>query len=193
MGKKAYLRRLSIDDELDFDQQDDDEHLIEFHNLLFNELLCNIKKVSFDDIINTRLTYDGAKIYLLIKSNSLDWLYTADRLNINNIIVYSFRFPSPCHPDYYKSFIAEYHPYFKLSKQNRHGLKGWCNYIGEELPKTIVSYLNIAKIIQEQTSYEPKIFVNNNYERLDIEFYLRSGNIRQRLTITFEPGCPALT
>jgi hypothetical protein len=192
MGKKADLRRLSIDDELDFDQQYDDEYLIEFSNLVLNELLCNIKNVPFDDIINTRLTHDGAKIRLLIESNSLVWLYTADRLNINNIIVYSFRFASPCHPDYYKSFIAEYHPYFKLSKQKRHGLEGWYKYIGEELPKTIVRYLNIAKIIQEQTSCKPKIFVNNNYERLDIEFYLRSGNIRQRLTITFEPGYPAL-
>jgi len=190
MGKKAW-RQPSIDYELDSDQQDDDEHLIEFYNLLFKELLCNIKKVPFDYIINTDLTYDGAKDHPIIQSNSLDWLYTADRLNINNIIIYSFRFASPCHPDYYKSFITEYHPYFQLSKQTRHGLTGWYNYIGEELPKKIVSYLNIAKVINEQTSYKPKIFVNNKYERLDIEFYLRSGNSYQRLTITFEPGHPA--
>jgi hypothetical protein len=192
MGKKAYLRRPSIDYESDFDQQDDDEHLIEFDNLLFKELLCNIKEVPFDYIINNQLINDGATFYDIIQSNSLDWLYTADRLYINNTRIYSFRFASPCHPDYYKSFTTEHHSHFELSKQNRHGLKGWYNYIGNELPKKIRSYLNIAKVIKEQNSYTPKIFVNNNYERLDIEFYLGSDDNHQRLTITFEPGYPAV-
>lgn len=115
----------------------------------------------------------------------------SDGLNINGTRIYSFRFASPCHPDYYKSFVIEHHPYFKLSKQIRHDLEGWYCYVGVKLPKTIKDYLNIAKVMNEHNSYEPRIFVNNKYERLDIEFYLRVGNNNERVTITFESGYPA--
>jgi hypothetical protein len=47
MGKHAYYRQQSVDDAMDADQQDDDDHLTEFRNLIFNELLYNIKKMQF--------------------------------------------------------------------------------------------------------------------------------------------------
>lgn len=192
---KHYYSQQSWDDALNAYETDDDEHLVQFENLLFNELLCNVKEVPFDGIINTELIYDGAKVYHTIQTtiNSLDWLYTADRLNTNGKTIYSFRFASPCHPDYYNSFITAYHPCFELSNQTRHGLKGWYKYIGTELPKMVENYLKIAKVMNEKKSYGPAIFVNNQNERLDIEFYLQSGNSSERITITFEPGYPAVS
>ena len=65
------------------------------------------------------------------------------------------------------------------------------NYTGQELPKEIENYLNIAKVMNEQKPYKTKIFVNNIYERLDIEFHFQFGGIFERITITFEPGYPA--
>ncbi|CAF2726991.1 unnamed protein product [Rotaria sp. Silwood2] len=192
MGKQDYYRQQSYNDILYSEyQNDNDDHLIEFQILLFEELLCNIRKVPFADYINNCLLNDGAKFYHCIRSNSLDWLYTTDRKMINNDRIYSFRFANPCNPDYYGSFIVKKHPSFTPSKQYRHKLEGWYQYIGKELPKTIENYLNVTTIMNEQISHQTKIFVNNEYERLDIEFYFRH-DYPKRLTITFEPGYPAV-
>ena len=77
------------------------------------------------NIINNFLTTDGVKRYGTIQSNSLNWLYTADRKKIKDKIIYSFRFASPCNPDYYKSFVTKHHPFFALSYQIRHDLEEW--------------------------------------------------------------------
>ncbi|CAF4459630.1 unnamed protein product [Rotaria sp. Silwood2] len=137
MGKQDYYRQQSYNDILYSEyQNDNDDHLIEFQILLFEELLCNIRKVPFADYINNCLLNDGAKFYHCIR-------------------------------------------------------KGWYQYIGKELPKTIENYLNVTTIMNEQISHQTKIFVNNEYERLDIEFYFRH-DYPKRLTITFEPGYPAV-
>jgi hypothetical protein len=193
MGKKGDKQQLSYDDRFDLDDQDDDdEHLMEFQNLLIEELLCNVKDIPFDHIINTILTDDGVTFHGTIHSHNLNWLYTADRLNIYGKTIYSFRFASACHPDYYKSFITKYHPHFASTNQTRHSLEGWCYYIGQQLPREITNYLNIAKVMNAQKSSGPMIFVNNTYERLDIEFDLRSNHSFERITITFEPGYPVV-
>ena len=184
MKQQVYYRQQS------FDEMIDDEHLIEFENLLFNELLYNIKKVPFADIINKHLVYN-TNFYGYIYSYSLHWLYTADRMDNNSGRIYSFRFPNPCNPDYYKSFITKYHPFFASIDQTRHRVKGWYKYTGKELPKMIGKYLNIVKITNKQNSHKTKILINNEYERLDIEFYFRSDS-PERITITFEPGYPAV-
>ncbi len=186
MGKKAYLKIPLNNYEYDLDDQDDDdEHLIAFHDLIFEELLCNIKRVPFDRIINSELIYEDSVFYGFVESNSLTWLYTADRLIINNRRIYSFRFASPCHPDYYKSFMPYYHSDFEQISQTRHGLKGWYKYIGNDLPKMIRKFLKIDKVTKAKTIYEPTIFVNNCYERLDIEFDFQSDYGNERVTITF--------
>ncbi|CAF0760494.1 unnamed protein product [Rotaria sp. Silwood1] len=193
MRKKDYYKQQSCKYILDREEYNDpdDEYLIEFKTLLFDELLYNIRKVPFAGHINNHLLNDNATFYDCIRSNSLYWLYTADRRMIHDERVYSFRFCNPCHPDYYESFIIDKHPLFVPSQQHRHGLEGWYKYIGKELPKTIENYLNVANIMNETVSHETKIFVNNKYERLDIEFYFRHV-YRKRLTITFEPGYPAV-
>ncbi|CAF0859029.1 unnamed protein product [Rotaria sordida] len=192
MGKQDYYRQQSFNDVLDSEQQndDDDDYLKTFETLLFEELLWPIRKFNFTNIINNNLLYDDAKHYGLIESNSLKWLYTADRKMINNVRIYSFRFANSCNPDYYESFIITNHPFFAPTKQPRHGLEGWYKYTGKELPKTIENYLHVEKIMNEQVSHKTKIFVNNKYERLDIEFYFQHY-YPKRLTITFESGYPA--
>ena len=191
MGKPKYYQQISFDDAIDADQHDDDDddHLTEFRNLIFDELLRNIKNVPYADIITYDLTMDDKKYYDTIESHSLSWLYTADRKNINDEIIYSFRFASPCHPDNYKSFDTRYHSYFKLSNKYRHRSEGWYEYIGQTLPEEIEIYLNIHEVLNEKPD-KTKIFVNNIDERLDIEFHFRFNDRYERITITFEPGYP---
>jgi hypothetical protein len=194
MGKQDYYQQKSYEEIIDFIQQgDDDEHLVQFEHLIFDELLCYIKdKVLFAAIISNDLVHDGAKVFNNIDSNSLKWLRTADRKNIYGITVYSFRFGNPCHPDCYTSFITGYHSYFALSNQIRHDLQGWYKYTGLKLPKEIEKYLNIFTVMEKQYHYKTKIFVNNKHERLDIEFHFQCHGSYQRITITFEPGYPAV-
>ena len=193
MGKRDFYRQRSINEALDAYQEadNDDEHLNDFYILILDELLYNVRKVPYDNIISTKLIHEGAAHYGFVRNNSLDWLYTANRLNISGKTVYSFRFANPCHPDHYESFITQYHPYFILSKEPRHGLNEWYKYIGKDLPKRIINALKIAKVRNEQQPYGPKIFVNNKYERLDIKLKLQSGGYSELIVITFEPGYPA--
>jgi hypothetical protein len=191
MGRKNDFEKLSDNYEFDSDDQEDEEHLIEFKNSLFNGLLCITKKVAFDRIINTELIADGMLFNAVTEIDSVDWFYTADRLMINNRRIYSFRFPNPCHPDFYESFVPYYHTYFARTNQTRHGLSGWYKYIEDTLPEMIRNYLKIAKVMNAKKSYTPMIFVNDKYERLDIEFDLKSDDGYERVTITFERGSPA--
>lgn len=185
MGRKNSWQTQMIDY-----QDDENENVIEFKCLILHELINTIKTVPFDLIINKKLSYDNEKFYGTMQSNALKWFYTADRLYINNITIYTFRFPNTCHPDYYKSFIVTYHQDFKATNQCRHRIDGWYYYTGRELLHIIRKYLNIAKIINQQNCYQPRIFINNKFERLDIEFYLETNNDNERITITFEPGAP---
>ncbi len=128
-------------------------------------------------------------MYKTKEANSLFWLYTANRKFIGSKTIYSFRFANACHPEFYRTFEAKSHHLFRATIQKRHGLDGWCRYIGKQLLNDIDKYLNIKRVVQKPHSHRTELFINQKEERVDIEFNFKS--INERITITFEPGYPA--
>jgi hypothetical protein len=65
MGKQDYYQQKSYEEIIDFIQQgDDDEHLVQFKNLIINELLYDIKnQMLFAAIISNDLVHDGAEVF----------------------------------------------------------------------------------------------------------------------------------
>jgi hypothetical protein len=187
MSKQQYFMQKSIQDAQSAATNYLDDHYNEFTKLLFDELLCHIQNVNFDDIIRYDLS-DGRPVHGTREVNGLRWLWTADRLLINGRTIYSFRFPNASHPELYQSFNTTTHSLFQSIGQKRHGLDGWYRYTGENAPGAVDAYLAIQKVLHTGTNHTTKIFVNQAKERLDIEFNLQST--REQITITFERGTP---
>lgn len=186
MSKKQFLQQLSIEDATtDYD----DEHYQAFTYLVFEGLLSHIRNIPFEQIIQD--TLQGVSIdYQILRANSLSWLYTMNRKVINERVIYSFRFCNASHPDLYQECATRTHPLFKTIDQQRHGRPGWCQYMGQGLLSEIDQYLNIQRVVQSAHPHTTKLFIHQRDERLDIEFNLSSP--RERITITFEPGYPAV-
>ena len=162
----------------------DDDHYVQFHNLVFNELLINIRMVPFDRIINNNLMEDDSYVYRIHKAHCLFWLYTAERNMINSITIYSFRFANACNPELYKTFETTAHHLFMPSHKQRHQCFGWYKYIGSNLFAQLDKYLNIKRIIAKHATYERRLFINQAEERLDIQFDCFARN--ERIVITFD-------
>jgi hypothetical protein len=187
MSKRQYFQQISIDDEIDADNYYEDDHMEQFDRLLFDELLLYIKKVKFDYIIQNNLQHNDA-LYNINESHSLNWLFTADRKLIYSKTAYSFRFANVCHPELYQTFEIKAHHLFRSIKEQRHGTDGWYRYIGRELLDRIDNYLKIQRVIQNPNFHRTELFINQDEERLDIEFNFPT--IKERIAITFEPGPP---
>ena len=186
MSKKRFLRQLSIEDATtDYE----DEHYQAFRCLVFEGLLRHIRSIPFEQIIQDILQYIPVD-YQILPANSLDWLYTVNRKVINERVIYSFRFCNASHPHLYQECATRTHPLFKTIDQQRHGRAGWCQYMGQDLLSEIDRYLNIQQVVQSGHSHTTKLFIHQSAERLDIEFNFSSS--RERITITFEPGYPAV-
>ena len=188
MSKQQYFMQKSIQDARGATTNYSDDHYKQFLDLLFGELLYHIQHVEFDYIILNQLLRDNSS-YQTQKANGLRWLWTADRKNINGCTVYSFRFPNASHPELYQLFNTTAHNLFQSINQRRHGLDGWYQYTGENLPSAVDEYLCIEKVLQTGSSHTTSIFINQAEERLDIEFHLQPTH--ERITITFERGTPA--
>lgn len=188
MVKAHYYQQKSIEDAQNAENDYDDEHYEHFHDLLFNELLVHIKHVPFDKIIDEDLLYK-TEVYRTKEANSLVWLYRADRKFINSISIYSFRFANLCNPERYQTFNVSDHNLFLLVPQQRHGFNKWYKYTGEQLLNKLDKYLNINKVVRGSVPHKTKLFINQEQERMDIQFSFDS--IAERIVITFESGYPA--
>jgi hypothetical protein len=187
MVKKQYYRHSYSQEVEDVSSSYDDDHYQEFYDLLFNELLVHIKKIPFDNIIQNHLQYNNS-IYRTEEANSLTWFYTADRKLIKSRTIYSFRFANVCHPELYNTFETKAHRLFLLITRPRHRYVEWYKYMGHELLNHLDNYLNIGRVVQNQIPHKTELFINQNEERLDIQFSFDS--INERIAITFEPGPP---
>jgi hypothetical protein len=188
MGKQNFYRQLSLEEAQDAEQNYEDIHYEEFYNLLFDQLLNHIKTIPFDNIIENHLQYVNA-VYKTEEADSLVWLYTADRKFIGEKTIYSFRFANACHPEFYRTFETKGHHLFKKITVPRHEYNGWYKYVGQYLLAEIGHYLNIRKVVQSQIPNKTKLFINQNEERIDIQF---NYSINERISISFEPGYPAI-
>ncbi|CAF0942804.1 unnamed protein product [Rotaria sordida] len=187
MPKQEFYRQLSIEEATDAIMDYEDDHYQEFYDLLFNQLLINIKNIPFERIIQNNLQY-GDAVRNNKEAHSLIWLYTADRKFINSIKVYSFRFANDCHPEFYRTFETKSHRLFSLVEHPRHKYNGWYKYMGRELLNYLDKYLNIERVVQNQIPHKTKLFIHQKQERIDIQFNFYS--IDERISITFEPGYP---
>ena len=186
--KQGFLRQISIDETLDAMDNYDDEHYEQFCNLLFNELLSNIRQVPFDTIIDNHLIQFNNPVYKTKEAHSLYWLYRADRTIIDSITVYSFRFADACHPDFYQTFETKAHHLFIPINKRRHRYFGWYKCIGKGLLNDLDEYLNIKKVVNNTEKHKTKLFIHQAQERIDIRFDFPA--INERIAITFEPGYP---
>ncbi|UJR32627.1 hypothetical protein I4U23_020087 [Adineta vaga] len=188
MAKPHFYQQLSIDDSTDAMENYEDIYYDEFYSFLFDHLLQSIKHIPFDDIIKTQLQSNNS-VYKTKESNSLYWLYRADRKLIHTVTIYSFRFANSCHPDLYRIFEIKRHHLFKQVSEPRHKFVGWYTYIGKELLNHIAAFLKLERIVQNQRHHYIKLFIHQEQERLDIQFHFPSMN--ERIAICFEPGYPA--
>ncbi|CAF2570907.1 unnamed protein product [Rotaria sp. Silwood2] len=189
MPKQQFYQQRSIQEAQDAVMDYEDDHYQELYYLLFNQLLSNIKRISFDRIIQDKLQY-GDTVRNNQETHSLVWLYTADRMFVKPLTIYSFRFANACHPELYRTFETKSHHLFSLVTYQRHKYNGWYKYVGRDLLNSLDEYLNIERVVQNQIPHETKLFINQKQERLDIQFNFDS--INERIAITFEPGCPDL-
>jgi hypothetical protein len=190
MGKPEFYRKLSIDEARDAMENYEDIHYEEFQNLLFNELLRNIRKTPFDNIIQNYLLTPDNCVYKTKEVHSLFWLYGADRKIIEpkSTTVYSFRFANACHPESYQTFeIIAHHLFIKVAGI-RHKYYEWYKYVGKDLLDPIDKCLNIQRVLDSHYPHVTKLFINKKEERLDIQFNFYTLN--ERIAITFEPGYP---
>ena len=185
MSKKYFRQQFSVED---MTNEYEDEHYQAFEELVFDGLLCHIRKIPFEQIIQN--TFTGMAVdYQTLRANALVWLYTLNQKFINERVIYSFRFANASHPELYQAFATRAHPLFTPINQQRHRRVGWCQYSGRNLLSMIDRYLNISRVAQDTHSPTTKLFIHQANERLDIEFDFPS--LRERITITFEPGYPA--
>ncbi|CAF3208396.1 unnamed protein product [Rotaria sp. Silwood2] len=187
MPKKQFLKQLSIEEAQDAVMDYEDDHYHEFYDLLFHQLLINIKQIPFERIIQNNLQY-GIPVRNNKEAHSLVWLYTADRKFIDSLTVYSFRFANDCNPAFYRTFETKSHHLFSLVQRIRHKYYGWYEYIGQELLDYVDKYLNIERVVQNQIPHKTKLFIHQEQSWIDIQFnfYL----IGKRIAINFEPGYP---
>ena len=188
MVKRQFFQQLSIDETIDAMYNYDDEHYDQFYNLLFNELLSNIRNIPFDAIINKRLTGSDNPVYNTDEAHSLFWLYRADRKLIESKTIYSFRFANACHPEFYQTFETKSHHLFVPIQEPRHRYFSWYKCIGKYVLNELDRYLNIERVVSNSAKHKTKLFINQIQERLDIRFDFPSLN--ERIAITFEPGYP---
>ncbi|CAF3876661.1 unnamed protein product [Rotaria sp. Silwood1] len=189
MPKRQFYQQLSIEEAQYAETEYEDDHYEQFYYFLFKQLLSNIKEIPFDRIIQDRLQY-GDIVRNNKQANSLVWLYTADRKFINSKTIYSFRFANPCHPEFYRTFETKSHHLFSLVTYPRHRYSGWYEYVGRNLLDKVDKYLNIERVVHNQTPHITRLFIHQNEERLDIQFNFNS--IQERIVTTFEPGYPEL-
>ncbi|CAF0997201.1 unnamed protein product [Rotaria sordida] len=187
MPKKQFLKQLSIEEAQGAAMDYEDEHYRESYDLLFNQLLINIKQIPFERIIQNDLQY-GNTVHYNKEAHSLVWLYTADRKVIDKLMVYSFRFGNDCNPEFYRNFETKFHHLFLPVPGIRHKYDGWYECIGRELLDYVDEYLNIERIVQNRIPHKTRLFIHQEQERIDIQFNFSS--IHARITITFEPGYP---
>ncbi|CAF1189129.1 unnamed protein product [Rotaria sp. Silwood1] len=187
MPKQQFFKQLSIEEAQDAVMDYEDDHYQEFYDLLFNQLLINIKHIPFERMIQNNLRY-GIPVRNNKEAHSLVWLYTADRTFIDSLTIYSFRFANDCNPEFYRTFETKSHHLFSPVKSIRHKYYGWYKYIGRELLDYVDKYLNIQKVVQTEIPHKTKLFIHQEQERIDIQFNFYS--ISERIAITFEPGYP---
>ncbi len=107
---------------------------------------------------------------------------------IDSKTVNSFRFVNVCHPDLYQSFEIKAHRLFIPIHGQRHRFIGWYKCIGQNVLDYLDQYLNIRRVVDNSHSHVTKLFINQEEERVDIQFKFPSLN--ERIAITFEPGYP---
>ncbi len=190
MNKQKFYQQFSIDEARDAVENYEDIHYEEFQNLLFNQLLINIWRTPFDNIIQNYLLTQDNPVYKTKEAHSLLWLYRADRKIIEptSTTVYSFRFANACHPEFYQTFEIIAHHLFIPVSGKRHRSYGWYKYIGKDLLDPIDKCLNIQRVVDSHHPHVTKLFINQEEERLDIQFNFYT--LKERISITFERGYP---